>query len=339
MSVHQLKDGRWVCRYPKGKDKSRPNSSTKYFGRDDDAEKAAWAFNSSIGLGTRKTASSPTFTELSNAYIDARKTSMAASTFENVVVKLEKTILPEIGSTMAHNITPARLDQYVQARAETVKRTTIHRELSDIRAIIRWSVKRELIASNPMASFEMPKRDDVRILPPTKAEFDAILACAVPHMKRAMLISYHTGLRPGKEELLRLTWESVDFINKTLTVLSADKGGIPVRMVPLNKTILVNLTRWYEEDREKGIKYIVHYNGRKIDRLKKAWASAKRRARVTRRLRMYDIRHAFITALLEKGADLRSVSEIVGHASPDMTMKVYQHVSTDLKRRAVDLLE
>ncbi len=54
---------------------------------------------------------------------------------------------------------------------------------------------------------------------------------------------------------------------------------------------------------------------------------------------MYDLRHAFATHLLENGADLKSVSEILGHASPDMTMRVYQHVSSDLKRKAVDLLD
>jgi integrase len=158
-------------------------------------------------------------------------------------------------------------------------------------------------------------------------------------LKTGVHYSYHTGLRPGKEELLRLTWDSVDFINKTLTVLSADKGGLPIRIVPLNSVILDHFGRWYDQDIKAKTRYIVHYKGKQIERIKKGWAAAKKRARITRRLRLYDLRHAFITVLLEGGADLKSVSEIVGHASPDMTMRVYQHVSTDLKRKAVQILE
>ncbi len=342
MSVHQLKDGRWICRHPKGKDPERPEAIARYFGRDEAGRQAAHAFNDALGFTTRQGCAkqhSPSFAELVNAYTLARKDTLARSSFENFCIKMEKIILPEIGDTMAHAITPTRLDAYVSARAMSVKLTTIHRELSDIRAVLRWAVSRHLISSNPMEWFAMPKRDDARIQPPTKAEFDAILACAVPHLKRAMLISYHTGLRPGKEELLCLTWEAVDFIGKTLMVISADKGGLPVRMVPLNKIILAHLQLWYDEDEKKGMRYLVHYNGGKVDKVEKAWLAAKRRARVTRRLRMYDLRHAFITTLLERGADLKSVSEIAGHASPDMTMTIYQHVSSELKRKAVELLE
>ncbi|SDP70021.1 tyrosine-type recombinase/integrase [Desulforhopalus singaporensis] len=339
MSVHKLKDGRWICRYPKGKDLDRPNTNKKYFGRGPEAEAAAIEYNASLDLGHRIVQKSPLFVELVNTYMEAKEHSLAPSSFNNLAIKMNGVIIPELGQTMIHNINAARLDKYVSKRARQVKLTTVHREISDIRTVLNWAVNRKLISSNPMAGFEMPKRDDARIQPPTKAEFDAILACAVPHMKRAMLISYHTGLRPGKEELLRLTWDSVDFINRTLTVLSADKGGIPVRVVPLNKTIMGHLEAWYDEDGEKSVPYLVHYNGKSIDSLKTAWRTAKNRARVTRRLRMYDIRHAFITTLLERGADLKSVSEIVGHASPDMTIKVYQHVSNQQKRNAVDLIE
>lgn len=339
MSITQLKDGRWLCRYPKGKDSDRPGTNKKYFGRGQEGEAAAIAFNESLGLGVRLAESSPLFVELVNKYLQAKENTLAKSSFENVCIKMQGVILPELGNLKVHNLKPDRIDEYVNKRAKHVKMTTIHRELSDIRAVIRFAVERRYISSSPLEFFAFPKRDDARIQPPTKAEFEAILECAVPHLKRGMLISYHTGLRPGKEELLCLTWGAVDFIGATLTVISADKGGLPVRMVPLNKTILAHLKQWYDEDEKAGIRFLVHYKGSKIDRLSKAWSSAKRRARVLRRLRMYDIRHCFITTLLENGADLKSVSEIVGHASPDMTMRVYQHVSNDLKRKAVDLLE
>ncbi len=341
MSVHQLKDGRWLVRYRKGKNPDRPNSTATYFGRGDEAQKAAEEFNLSLGLGSRKRkVAGRLFIELVNEYQEAKQYTMAASTFENLCIKMEAVILPEIGSCMAARITPARLDRYVASRSSSgVKNTTIHRELSDIRAVLRWAVKRKLIATNPMDGFEMPKRDDARIQPPTKKEFEAIIACAAPHLQRAMLLSYYTGLRPGKEELLSLKWEAVDFINRTIMVTSAKKGGLPVRMVPLNNTLYNYLLKWHNKDSETGQQYIVNYGGGRVDSLKTAWRSAKKRAKVFRRLRLYDIRHRAITNMLEAGADLKSVSEIAGHASVDMTTRIYQHVSSDLKRKAVDFLD
>lgn len=336
MSVYQLPDGRWLCEYRKGMDPDRPNTNKKYFGRGEAAEKEAREYNALLGFGNRNKQKSPTFIELVNEYTASRRYQMASSTLHNFSIKMDRIILPILGNEMAHALTPKRLDDYIGIRSRAgQKMTTIHRELSDIRAVLNWSYDRNLIANNPMRGFEMPKRDDARIQPPTEQEFKAILECAVPHLKRAMLISWHTGLRPGREELLSLTWQAIDFHSQTITVMSADKGGLPRRIIPLNKTILRYLDEWYSEDEKNGYHYLVHYNGKKIDEIKKSWQAAKRRARITRRLRMYDIRHAFATDLLASGANLKAVSEILGHASPDMTMKVYQHVNDDLKRAAV----
>lgn len=338
MSVHQLKDGRWICHYEKGKDLDRPESTRRYFGRGLEAERNAREFDLALHYKPEKTYS-PLFIELANEYLEDRRMSMSRVGWDLAVEKLRRTILPLIGHEMAHSLTPQAITQYASTRAtDGVKRTTIHREISDIRAILRWAEKRKIIAANPMAGYEMPKRDDAHLSPPTDAEFQAILKVAAPHLQRAMLIAYFTGLRPGREEMLCLRWDAVDFIGRTMMVVSAQKGGMPSRMVPLTDDLYGHLCRWYEADEKTGICYIIHHNGKKIDSLKTAWKAAKKRARVLRRLRLYDIRHAFATNLLASGANLKAVSEILGHASPDMTMKIYQHVSGDLRRAAVDML-
>lgn len=354
MSVTQLKDGRWLCRHPKGKNPKKPSSTKEYFGRGADAERNAWHFNDNLGLGKLKATTAATLTELSNEYLAAKEFSMTTSSYDSVCDILETVILPYLGSYMAHNITPAVLDSYIKKRRTKyktingkntktiVKMTTIKGNLAIIRAILNFSVKRRLIAASPMQGYELPKEDNAVIMPPSKQELDAIIMCSVPHIKRAILISYYTGLRPGKIELLGLKWEHIDFVNKTLMVTSAEKGGIPVRMVPLNNTIYKMFKQWYADDNDNkklNTPYIINYHGGRVASIKKAWKAAKERAHITRRIRLYDIRHAFITTLLEKRADLKSVSEIAGHASPETTMRIYQHVSSGLKRDAVDLLD
>jgi integrase len=339
MSVHRLKDGRWIVQFPKGKSLENPLAVKRYFGRGEEGQRAAIEFNYSLGLATRNRQTSPLFVDLVNAYMQSRRQQLAATTWKTLVVRMEGTILPVLGKEMAHSLTPARLDRYAAIRTKTVKQVTIHREISDVRAILRWSVHRKLIASNPLEGFEMPKLDNARITPPSKAEFYAILQCAVPHLKRAMLISWFTGLRPGKEELLTLRWSACDFIAGTIDITSAQKNGLPSRMVPLHATILELLKRWYKEDQGIEHGYIIHYNGQPVDSLKTAWKNAKERAMIQRRLRMYDLRHSFTTTLLGKGADIKAVSQILGHSSLDMTLAVYYHVDSKTKRNAIDLLD
>lgn len=339
MSVHRLPDGRWVCKFKPGTIPDQPRKTKLYFGRGPDAERAAHDYNDSFGLGKQPRQKSPTFAALALAYLEAKAGIISASTEATWQRRMAGTIIPAIGDTMAHHITPAYLDQYAASRLKSVKRNTLHRELTDIRSILRWAVKRKMLAANPMSDYEMPKKSDLRIRPPSKAEIEAILAHSVPHLKRAILLAYNTGLRPGKEELFSLTWDSVDLIGQTITIKSAVKGGLEERTVPLSASFSATLAQWMDEDEKAGMRYLVHFRGGKVGNMQAAWKNAKQRAKITRRLRLYDLRHCFASLLLSRGADLRSVSELLGHRSVSMTMQVYQHVSGDLKRRAVELLD
>ena len=84
--------------------------------------------------------------------------------------------------------------------------------------------------------------------------------------------------------------------------------------------------------------YIVTYNGKRIASLKKSWKNAKEKANITRRLRMYDLRHSFATKLLDNEADLKHVSLLLGHKSVQQTVDTYQHKSKKLSSAAVKKL-
>jgi len=72
-----------------------------------------------------------------------------------------------------------------------------------------------------------------------------------------------------------------------------------------------------------------------VKSLRRAWAYAKKEAKIHRELRLYDLRHAFASNALRYGADLKSVSKLVGHSREDTTLRVYQHVVDEQMRDAV----
>ncbi len=217
-----------------------------------------------------------------------------------------------------------------------VSRSSVNRELCDIQAIMNWAVEKKYLMTNPVMGHKKPKKDDQRNRPPTPVEVKAILAHAAPHLIRALKISYFTGLRPGAQELFRLTWHDVDFKEQIIYIVSAKKNGIPFRNVPLHPDLEKDLARWKNEDQNKAALEIITFKGNPVKSVKKAYNNAKRRAGVTRRLRLYDFRHAAVTMMLASGGDLKSVSQIAGHSRTDTTTRIYQHTDLNLLRKQIN---
>jgi len=364
MAVTQLEDGRWVVRYRKGTIPEDPGRTREYFGRGPVGREAAEQRNKELGFGRRKPQKRknvPTFGEIAADYQEAKFAHNTSSTKSGRYYKLKSVILPEFGHLPVDRLTRRRLDQYVNKRLATqltvwtgpetnrvkkklydangnprmVKATTVHRELSDIMAVMAWAERNRKIAFNPVAGYRKLKRDDASIRPPSQAETQALLKHAPDHLVRAITIAWYTGIRPGAVELLQLKWSDVDWDRGCLFVIGARKGGPAKRVVPLGKDIVATLKKWYKADEKDETRNLITYNGKPIKSIRKAWKSTKKAAGITRRLRPYDLRHAFVTYLLEGGADLKSVSAMAGHSRTDTTTRIYQHINMDLMRASI----
>lgn len=329
MSVQQLKDGRWVVRYTD----SDGNSKWEYFGRGVTAEQKARKRNEALDLKKRRPrknedATGPLFSELAAEYI-INKNFRNDNSRDLCQLRLSANILPVIGDIHAIRLTFDDIDRYVRARRQTVKSSTVRREITDIKAILNWASKRRppLIPINPIRDFHSPLPDDAVIVPPTKVEIEAILKHANERLKRAIALSWYTGLRPGAVELFALKWDSVLWEKNVIRVVSAEKGGPGLRHVPIHPLFIEVFKKWYEADNNP-MGPIIHDKGKSVASLKKAWKIAKEKAGITRRLRLYDLRHYFVTTAIESGADYKTLSEIVG-SSPETLRKYYQHVSNE----------
>ena len=348
MAIHKRKNnGAYVVSY---RDKASGKHKVKYCGVGLKGRRKAEEFEKSLSLrgyeAQGATFSGPTFAKLANSYLEAKLGQMAETSYDNVVCKLKKIIGPAIGATYVTDLTPQVIDGYIATRKRSeVKNTTIHRELTDIMAVLNWAVTRRYISHNPIAKYKKPKRDDAVIQPPTKAEAQRLFDVAAPHLKRVIALSYFAGIRPGAAELLPIPWGAIDWDARTLFIESAKKNGLATRTIPLHNQLFELLQAWYKEDRKWSLKKgrpmpetIIHFHGRQIKRIKTAFNSAKEDAKITRRLRPYDFRHAFATMILAGRGDLKATSELLGHTRTDTTTRIYQHVNPDMHRQAVDVI-
>ncbi len=224
-------------------------------------------------------------------------------------------------------------------------RGTLQRRTAAVRVFGRWAVQTGRLERDPAATLRSPTR--VRSLPPTLESNDAaaMLAEALQVVAEgggaaaardvAMLeLLYATGIRVA--ELCGLDLDDIDDDRQTVRVLGK---GNKQRTVPYGTPAARALTAWRAArpalaGPEAGAAVFVGDRGKRIDQ------RVVRRI-VHRALRVVDgapdlgphgLRHAMATHLLEGGADLRTVQELLGHASL-ATTQIYTHVS-DARLRA-----
>lgn len=257
-----------------------------------------------------------------------------------------KAVVKHSGDILVSEITRKDLkDLESHLRGLGQKQNTVQRTMSIITAAINWAVDQEMMPDEFIPPRYSCKRGpDVKLQPPTAAETSKIIAHASPHLKRAIIISWHLGLRVGASELLKVRWEWVDWVENKIFIEAAKKNhNMAWRRLDISPVFLAHLQSWYAEDRgnEKLAKIpetIIHYRGKPIKTIKHAWKSTLARAGITRRIRPYDLRHAFATQALAGGADIKAVGEIMGHSDASMILRHYQHVIGRQRKEAVNMI-
>jgi site-specific recombinase XerD len=224
------------------------------------------------------------------------------------------------------------LSEYVASlgsrRTRKLAPTTIARKLAAVRAFLRHALGPERVPDGRLA----PRRP--RRLPdaPTSAEVEQLLAAlegdgAIAIRNRALVeLVYSAGLRSA--EAVGLDLGDVDFEQELVHVRDG-KGGKD-RVVPLGEEAQHWLARYLRDARPElasgaNDAFFLSARGRRLDT-----STLRRIAPHPHRLR-----HAFATHLLDGGADLRTIQELLGHSSLSTT-QIYSHVDPRHLRRAYD---
>ena len=143
-----------------------------------------------------------------------------------------------------------------------------------------------------------------------------------------ILLALNTGLRRG--ELLNLRWADVN--SDQLIVQGGTAKNSQSRIIPLNMQSARILRAW-----ESNSEWVFPGPGDSpLTNIDRRWRSIKEAAN-TPNMRFHDLRHTFATRLLQKGVDIRTVSNLLGHRDIATTAR-YLHTTDETKRKAVELL-
>jgi len=227
-------------------------------------------------------------------------------------------------------------------------RTTLARRTSAVKAFTAWAVRRGLLTTDPAARLQVPKAH--RILPAVLRQDQALNAMAAaksgaeqgdPLALRDRLIVemlYATGIRVS--ELCGLDVDDVDTRNRLLRVLGK---GNKQRTVPFGLPAADALHDWLTDGRaalitaESGPALLLGARGRRLDVRQARTVVHQTVSAVNGAPDMgpHGLRHSAATHLLEGGADLRVVQELLGHSSL-ATTQLYTHVAVSRLRAVHD---
>jgi integrase/recombinase XerD len=234
-------------------------------------------------------------------------------------------------------VTYELLRDFVASLSETERpmaASSIARKLSAIRSLFRFLLEEEAISADPSERLEPPRQTrrlpDVLSYPEVKSLLTAVAdEVTHAHRDRAMLeVLYGCGLRVS--EIIGLRLRDLDLKDGLARVLGK---GRKERFIPVGSDARRALQRYLRESRprlDRGAsdgRVFLNHHGRPLSRMG-VWKILRRyteRAGLNKRVTPHTLRHSFATHLLQGGADLASVQEMLGHADISTT-EIYTHV-------------
>ena len=221
-------------------------------------------------------------------------------------------------------------------------RSSVSRKLSALRSLFKWLKRTGIVERDPLparGAFKLDSR-----LPRFLSENEAAKLVSAPDAtsdksvrdKALLELVYATGLRVSEVSSLNL-----DSVNLNTRELMVTGKGSKDRMVLMGQPAGDAIRIYLSDVRNKvgpvapeDALFVNRYGGRLSDRsIQKIVREYAARAGIAGNVHTHTLRHSFATHMLEGGADLRSVQELLGHANP-ATTQIYTHVTGKEARRA-----
>lgn len=372
LAGHVQKRGKesWLLVYPMGYDangKRIRKTKTVKAKNKTEAEKLLAAFITEIELGEYVAPSNIKFGDYVKLWRKEMIKKVAPQTLETYDYVLNHRILPAFAHQKMEDITHGRIKSFLESlEADGLASSTIQKHYNVLNSIFKLAVKNETIKKNPMEKVDKPsvtyKPGDVYTSSELRELFQLLNKEENRQMALMVKMALTTGMRKG--ELLALQWDDVDFSTNTIHVrhslsytketgyqLKEPKTQGSIRKIAPPKKLMDELKR------HKLIKSTERLQARGLwqggehffvfstdlgkpffpDVPNKWWNRFLERTGF-KKIRFHDLRHTAATELINKGANIHSISKRLGHADIKITSKIYAHYLEEADQKIAEML-
>lgn len=276
------------------------------------------------------------------------KASTKERTYKKYRFQAERYLLPALGEFELEKLSPGELQKFLLSLSgRGLAPNSVNFVVSILKASLKKGVALGVIDRQYSGAIVRPKIRTGKVTCFTKPEQKKIENYILEKRKPLLygiLLCLYTGLRIG--ELLALTWEDVDFEkgtlsvskschdswaeNKYVKVIDTTKTQCSERTIPLPKKIVSILKTLKKTTRAKFVVVGKSEYGAEIRCYQRTFMTMLKRLNIEHH-GFHALRHTFATRAIEVGMDVKTLSEILGHRDPSVTLRRYAHSLSEHK--------
>lgn len=292
------------------------------------------------------------FEVVTEEWLKYKKNTVKKSTYYNYSYSVAKYLYP---SFAGKNITKIKdYNDFIEKLTDTLAPKTVRDIITKLKEIINFYEEEHNTKLN-IKKMSLPKmnKKEIQILS-NKEKQKLEKYCIEQNSLKSLgiLICLNTGLRIG--EVCALRWENIDFEskkihiektieriyskeeNKTIVIIDTPKSITSVRTIPINSK-LYNILKQIREKSKKTDFVLAGSSEHYVEprNYQYHFKEILKRSKV-KKYKFHTLRHTFATNCIEAGMDIKSLSEILGHADVSITLNIYVHSSDKIKRKYLE---
>ena len=328
MGIYRRGQVWWIDYYNQNRERIQESSHSS---SRRDAEKLFAVRKSEVLRGVYKQPVRITFDQFGKRYMEYAKVNKRSWLRDQQMLENLKKFfgserqLPDIGA--------ADIEGYKMRRRTEVSGSTVNRELALLKHMFNLAINWDLFLDlNPVrkVKFFRELNTGARVVSPEEEE--RLLQHAAPFLQDLIRFGLNTGLRIG--EIFSLRWSDVDWEKGVLNVFASKTEK--TRAVPINSEAQKVLEAWRLGKKNEFVSYNIE-TGKPFVDLKAGFALACQKAGISG-VTWHTLRHTFASRLVNRGVDIVTVQQLLGHSTVIVTMR-YTHTNLDSKKAAVAKLE
>jgi integrase len=349
-NVYKRKDGRFEARYIRERDLNGRAVYGAVYAHSYAEVKTKLAAAQS-GVIPKRSCSSPTIVDSVADHLEAAKARLKPSTLGVYRRYLNNYITPYFEDVRCDRLTTAAIQKFIDTQLSNgLSVITVKSVFSLLKAGVGVHSS---VFGGAVVIQKAPKKETVCLSIAEQHKLETAANSSDSINGLAVTICLYTGIRIG--EICGLMWDDIDFERKTLHIrrtmqrisggdgdsktqiaFLAPKSETSARSIPLPRFLVERLIA---AKSECDCEYVLSRNGKPVEprNIQYRFKQLLRKARL-RDVNFHVLRHTFSTRALEQGFDVKSLSEILGHASATVTLKIYAHALDGQRRRCMESL-